>query len=162
MGKLVAGCLDCPVLNFPSNLGGKIPDRLVVMRKIRMMPCVTLNANSPTLLCHSKDKRPAVLRVQVGICKHEEALVLLQLNIRFQVVKYLTSVELLHFCVRSDSSLDNFLSFKNVKTALKTILFFTFSFILLNAYSAHSSEKYFENRLHIVHKHFLEVLLLLI
>lgn len=155
--------LDCSVLHFSCNLRGKIPDRLVVMGEIRMMPCIALNANSPTLLRHSKDKRPAVLRVQVGICEHEEALVLLELNIRFQVVKYLTSVELFHFCVWSDTRLDNFLSFKNVKTALKTVLFFTFAFIiLLDAYSAHSSEKYFENRLHIVHKHFLEVLLLLV
>ena len=87
MGKLVTGRLDCSILHFACNLGGEIPNGLVVVGEIRMMPSVALNANSPTLLRHSKHECPAVFRVKVGIRQHKQALVLLQLNVRFQVIK---------------------------------------------------------------------------
>ena len=115
------------------------------MCEIRMMSRVALNANSPTLLRHSKNECPAILWIQVSICQHEQALILLKLNIRFQVVKYLARVELLHFGVGPDTRLHNFLSFQHIKTTFKTVFIFTFSLaVLLYAYRAHTSEKYLE------------------
>lgn len=81
MSKFVARRFDGPVLHFAGNLGREIPNRLVVVCEIRMMPRIALNANSPTLLRHSEHKRPAVLRVQVCVGQHEQALVLLQLDV---------------------------------------------------------------------------------
>lgn len=71
-------------------------------------------------------------------------------------------MELLNFGVRPHSRLHNFLSFKNVKAAFQTVLFLVFTLILLDTNSAHSSEKDLEYRFHVVHKHLLEVLLLLV
>ena len=144
MGKLVTGCLDCSILHFACNLGGEIPDGLVVVGEIWMMPRVALNANSPTLLRHSKDKCPAIFRVEVGIRQHKQALVLLQLNIGFQVIKNLTSVELLHFSVGSHTCLHYLLPFKNIETPFKTVFVLIFTLVLLDANSAHSPEEYFE------------------
>ena len=69
-------------------------------------------------------------------------------------------MELLDFCVWSDASGHNLLFLENIETAFQSILILAFSFILLDTNSAHSSEEYFEDRFHIIYKHFLEVLLL--
>jgi len=87
------------------------------MGKIWMMPCIALNANSPTLLSHTEDKGPAVLRVQIRICEHKQALILLQLNIRFQVVEDLASMDLLYFSIWSYPRL-NYLLFLEYGEAL--------------------------------------------
>ena len=42
------------------------------------------------------------------------------------------------------------------------MLFFTSTLILLDSDCAHSPEEYLENRFHIIYKHLLEVLLLLV
>jgi hypothetical protein len=71
-------------------------------------------------------------------------------------------MKLLNFCVRSHTRLHNFLPFKNIKAAFKTSLFPFFVLCLLDTNCAHSSEKDLENRFHVVYKHLLEVLLLLL
>ncbi len=79
--QLMASRLNGSVLDFPCNLGGEISHWDVVMSKVRVVPGVALNANAPTLLSHAKHKSPTVLRIQVGIGQHKEALVLTQLNV---------------------------------------------------------------------------------
>ena len=69
-------------------------------------------------------------------------------------------MELLDFCVWSDSSGHNLLFLKNIETTFQSILILAFPFILLDTNSAHSTEEYFKDRLHVIYKHFLEVLLL--
>lgn len=68
MAKLVACRLYGSVLDQLGNFVVKHSGGLVSMlREIRMVTRVTLNANALTLLGHSEDKGPALLGVQVGI-----------------------------------------------------------------------------------------------
>ena len=115
------------------------------MCEIWMMPSIALNANTPALLRHTEDEGPAVLGIQVGIGQHEQALILLQLDIGFQVVEYLARMELFHFSVWSHASLNDFLLFEHVETAFETMLIFASALALLDSNGAHSSEKYLEN-----------------
>lgn len=107
MAQLMASCLDCSVLHKLGNFCVEHTGRLVgVLGKIRMVPCVALDADSPALLGHTEDKGPTVLRVQVGVREHEQALVLLEQHVVFQVLEYLPSVELLHSSVATHSCLN--------------------------------------------------------
>ena len=67
------------------------------------MSSVWLDADAPTTLGHSKHESPTLFRIQVGICQDEEALVLLEPDILFQVFEDLTCMELLHFSVSSNT-----------------------------------------------------------
>ena len=163
MSQLMACSLDGSILYFPSNFRSEISSRLVFMGKVRMMSCITLDANSPTLLCHSKYKSPPILRIQVSVRQHKQALVLLKLDVRFEIVEDLAGMELFDSCVRANSRLHYFLLLKDIEAALKTVFVLAFAiFILFHPYSTHPSEKYLKYRLHIIHKHFLEILLLFI
>lgn len=72
-------------------------------------------------------------------------------------------MKLLYFCVRSYSCLYYFLLFENIKASFKKILIlFTFTFLLFDSYGAHTPKEYLKNGLHIVNKHFLKLLFLLI
>ena len=80
------------------------------LRKVRMVPGVGLDADAPAALGHPEDEGPPVLRVQVGVRQHEQALVLPQPQIILQILKYLRGVVLLHFGVRADAGRDDFAS----------------------------------------------------
>lgn len=80
------------------------------LRKVRVVPGVGLDADAPAALGHPEDERPPVLRVQVGVRQHEQALVLPQPQIILQILKYLPGVVLLHFGVRADAGRDDFAS----------------------------------------------------
>ena len=109
MRNLVTRCLNSSILHLSRNLGSENPLRLCLTCKVGVVPCVTLNANPPALLSHSKHESPPVLRVQVSIREHEEALVILKFNVLFQVIEDMSSVELFHLCVWPHSSADDFL-----------------------------------------------------
>lgn len=117
VSQLVTGGFDGSVLDLTSNFRSEISNRFVLMCEIWMVSGITLNANSPTLLGHSKDKGPTVFWIKVSIGEYKQALVLLKLNVLLQVIKNLPSMELFHSCVRSHPSLHNLLSFKHIKTA---------------------------------------------
>ena len=76
-----------------------------------MVTRVTLDADPPALLGHSKDESPAILRVEVRISKNQETLVVFQFYVFFQIVKDVTCVKLLHFGIGSDSRADNLFLF---------------------------------------------------
>lgn len=102
MTELVACRLDCPVLDELGHFGVEHARRLVgMLSEVRMVSSVALDADAPALLGHSEDESPTVLRVQIGIGQYEEALILLQLHIVFEVLKDLPCMELLHPCVAS-------------------------------------------------------------
>lgn len=73
--ELVARSLDGPVLDLSRDFRREVAHRYFVVRKVRVMPRVRLNANTPALLGHTEYERPAVLRVQVGVRQHQEALI---------------------------------------------------------------------------------------
>ena len=73
MRQLMARRLDRSVLHLPRYLTSELP--VVGLRKVRMVSSVTLDADPPALLRHSKHKSPAVLGVQVSVCKDQQALV---------------------------------------------------------------------------------------
>ena len=79
------------------------------------MSRITLNTNSPTLLGHAKHERPALLWVQIGICEHQQALILVEVDILLQIVEDLACVELANLGVRPNSRLDNFLLVENAQ-----------------------------------------------
>ena len=145
MRQLMTSRLDCPILHLPRNLGREVSHRLILMSEIRMMPGVALDANSPTLLRHTEDEGPAVFGVEICISKHKQALVLLQLNIRFQVVEDLTSMELLHFSIRSNPSLNYLLPLEYGETLFKAIALVVFWIFGFDSHSAHASEEDFED-----------------
>ena len=68
--------LDRPILHLLGNLTVKHARR-IFLRKVGMMPGVRLDADAPRTLGHAENEGPAVLRIEVGIGQHEEALVLL-------------------------------------------------------------------------------------
>lgn len=126
------------------------------------MSSIALNTDFPALFGHSKNEGPTVFGIQICIGEHKKTLILLQLYVSLKIIKDLSSVELLHFCVRTNSSLHNLLLFKNIQTSLQTMLAFIFALALFDPHSAHSPEEDLEHGFHIIHQHFLEVLLLLV
>ena len=75
------------------------------MSKIGVVSRVALNANSPALLGHSKDKSPPILGIEVCICQNEETLVLAKLNVLLKVLEDLPRMELLHLGVTANTGL---------------------------------------------------------
>ena len=71
-----------------------------------MVPCVTLNTNPPALLGHSKNKSPAIFGIEVRISEHQQALVILKLDIFLEIVKYMPCMELLYLGIRSNPGAD--------------------------------------------------------
>lgn len=69
-----------------------------------MVPGIALDAYAPALLRHTKDKGPAIFRIEVCVCYYEEALVLIKLDVAFQIFKNLSCMKLLHLCITSHSS----------------------------------------------------------
>lgn len=67
-------------------------------------------------------------------------------------------MELLNAGIRPYSRRHNFLSLKHIEATLESRFLRILALILFHANSAHTSEEYLEYCLHIVNKHFLEVL----
>lgn len=161
----MARCLDGPVLHLPRDLRSELP--CVLLTKLWVMACVTLNTDLPALLRHSKHKCPAVLGIQISVCEYKEALVISQLDVLLQVVKYVSSMVLFDSCVLSYTRSDSALSRQLLKTegVFEVSLGWSVSIVVkcfgLDSDSAHAFEEDLECRLHIVYKHLLEVLLLL-
>ena len=80
------------------------------------------------------------------------------MDIFFQVIENLTSVKLLDPGIGSDTCRHDLLSLEYVEAALESRLLGTLALVLFDAYSAHASEEDLEYSLHVVYKHFLEVL----
>lgn len=159
--QLMTCRLNCPILNFPSNFWSEVSHRFILMCKIWMMPSIALNANSPTLLGHTENESPPVFRVKICICKHKQALILLQLYIRFQVVEDLSSMELFYFCIWSNSSLNYLLFFEYGEALFKAISLIIFFIFWFDSHCAHSTEEDFKDWLHVINQHFLKVFFLL-
>ena len=105
MRQLVTSRFNCSVLNFLT-VGSLREIRDIICGKVRVMPCVTLYANFPRLLCHSEYKRPAIFGVKVDICENKQALGFAQFDVCFQVIENLAGMELFNFRVVSDSCLN--------------------------------------------------------
>lgn len=135
--------------------------------EVWMVPCVALDANTPALLRHTEDESPAVLRVQVGVRQHEQALVLLQQHVVFQILEDLPCVELLHASVASDPRL-HYASPLQLREVLLDVIELGFlgstashfvgglSSLPLDAKDRHAGEEEFENGVHVVDEHLLE------
>jgi hypothetical protein len=139
----VARSLDGPVLDLASDLRREVAHGHVVVREVRMMSRVRLNANTPALLGHTEDEGPAFLRVQISIRQNQKALILLKTNIFLQVVEQLSSMKLSNSSVRPDPGLYDFLLVKPAKIRLH--LLFAGVVVLLDADGCHTSEEDFEN-----------------
>ena len=141
--------------------------------KVWMVSGVALNTYAPALLRHAKDKGPTIFRIEVCICHHEEALVLLKLDIAFQIFKNLPCMKLLHFCITTHSCSCNSQPFQIAETTMKLFLFrlsrrflwtsspFLSRLLCFNSQYRNTSKEYFDDRFHIVHKHLLEISLVL-
>lgn len=105
VAQLVAGSLYCSILDQFSHLIIEHARGLVRMLcEIGMVASVALDTNPLALLGHSKYESPPVLGIQVGICQDQQALVLFQDQILFQVLKYHASMKLLDTGIIPDSS----------------------------------------------------------
>ena len=76
------------------------------------MPSIALDADPPALLGHPEDESPAILGVEVGVGQHQQALVLLQLDIFLQVIEDMPSMELLDLGIRTHPRVYYFLLLK--------------------------------------------------
>ena len=97
--------LNSSVLNLSCNFGCKLSHWLLLLSKVRMMSCITLDANSPRLLGHSEYKSPSFFWIKVGVCQDQETLVLFQTDILFKIIENQTSMKLSNISVRSNSRL---------------------------------------------------------
>lgn len=157
MSYLMACCLHCPVLNFPRDFWSENPLRLCLTRKVWVVSSVALDTDPPALLSHSKNKSPPIFWVEVCIGQHQKTLIIFQLYIFLKIVKDMPCMELFYLSVRSNTSADDLFILKN-----RQAWFHTWTAIrLLNSESWDPTEENFENRLHIVDKHFLEISFLL-
>ena len=122
MAQLVARSLDGSILYEFGHFGIEHTGWLIgVLGKVRMMSCIALNANTPALLGHAEHEGPAVLRVQVCVRQDEQALVLSQLHVILEILKNLSSVELLHAGITSDARLDDAAPFELRKVLLNVL-----------------------------------------
>ena len=65
---------------------------------------------------HTEHKRPVFLRVQVGVCQDEEALVRLRRElVSHNHIKQVLGVELLPLSIESHTSLQKFVNFQVLK-----------------------------------------------
>ena len=80
-----------------------------------MVASITLDTDPPALLGHAENESPSLLGIKVSVSQHQEALVLPQLKILFEVFKYLTSMELFNFGVPPDPSLYNSFLFELIE-----------------------------------------------
>ena len=96
VSELMTRCFNCSVLNFFSDFRAEIILRSVQLSEVRVVTSITLNTDSPALLGHAENKRPSLFRVEVCICKHEQALARSNLDILPQVLKELPCVVLLY------------------------------------------------------------------
>jgi len=90
--------------------------------KVWMVTGIALNANPPALLSHTENKGPAILGIQVSICKHKQTLILPQVHVILKIFEYLTSMELLNASIMSNSGLDNSLPFEFREILLNMII----------------------------------------
>ena len=112
--KLVKRCndenltyLNCSVLYLLGDLLAELTLRFTKFCKVRMVSCITLYTNAPTLFGHTKHEGPSILRIEICIGQYKQTLVLLKINVTFQVLKNLPSMELLHFGILSDPGSNN-------------------------------------------------------
>lgn len=135
-------------------------------RKVWMVAGIALNANTPALFRHAKNKSPAIFRVKICICENEQALVLPQVHVIFEIFEYLSCMELLHACIMSHSGLDDPLPFELREVLLNVVVLDLVCFLLsilacslfsLDSQDRHACEKQFENGIHVVEQHLLEL-----
>ena len=105
-------CLNCSVLDLPRYLGGELSAWYTFLSEVWMMASVALDTYAPALLRHSKHECPAFFWVEVSIGEDQQALVVAQLDVLFEVIKDLSCVELLYPCVRPGSCCHYTLSLK--------------------------------------------------
>lgn len=119
VSQLMTSCFDGSVLHLFGHPLVELPLRdpvpeLVFVCKVWVVASVTLDADTPALLSHSKDEGPSVFGVQVGIGEHQQTLVLFQLDVVLEVFKDHPRVELLDLSVLSHARGHNSLFFKHV------------------------------------------------
>ena len=105
--KLVTGCLDCSVLYTFADL---LAEKLLLgfsEWEVRVMACVALDADTPTLLGHSKHKGPSFFWIQICIRQHQQALVLPKLDVGLQVLEQRPRMILLDLRVLPDAGLND-------------------------------------------------------
>ena len=94
--------LYSPVLNlFRDGLAEK-PLLFSILGEVWVVPCVTLNADPPALLCHSKHKCPPFFGEQVDVGQNQEALILLKTEVVFEVFKELPCMILFDLGISPD------------------------------------------------------------
>ena len=170
---IIIAYFDCTILDFLWNLGIEHSLWFTLYSEVRMMSCIALNAYAPALLRHAEDKGPAILGVEVCVCQYKKALILIKLNVAFQIFKNLPCMKLLNFCIAPHSRCYDPQSFQITEAAMKflaLLLFHLFCFTFLrllvvmwsfNSQYRNTSEEYLDDRFHIVDKHLLKVSLVL-
>ena len=162
------------VLNFIGNGRIKIFLKLEFNIKFRVMPRVALNAYSPTGLGHSKYKRPSLIRIEISICQYKETLVVIKMNVIFQIFTDLSPMKLFHFSVLSNSCFNCFLFFQLIQFHIYFFILlllcwiefiisniFPFTCLIVSNYW-NPFKKYLHYRLNIIHEVLLKVFLLLL
>ena len=105
-------CLDGSILDFLRNLRAEHPLGLFFVCEVGMVSCIALDADSPALLGHSEHKGPALFGVEISIGQNEQALMLTQFDVLFEVFEDLTSMKLLYLGISSNPGMNNPLLFK--------------------------------------------------
>ena len=134
MRELVTSCFNGSVLNSFRNHFVKVPlrfDALFLLGELWVVPGVTLDADTPALLSHSENEGPALLWIEVGVCKDKEALVLTKLDVLLKVFKDLPCVKLFDLGVVPNPCLHNALLLQHSQTLFNDLRFFLFTTLLL-------------------------------
>ena len=93
----MACILNGPVLELFCNAIVKNVAKRSLLAKVWVKPSIRLDADAPVALTHTKYERPVILGIEINIGQHQQALVLLKLQVLFKVIEYLASVILLDF-----------------------------------------------------------------
>ena len=121
-----------------------------------MEPSIRLDAHAPAALSHAKYERPTIFGIEVSIGQHQHALVLLELQVLMQVVANLANVILLNFF--ANACLHNFASFQLGQVSFDMANLRVLILISIACTShLHAREKDFEDVLHVVDEHLLEI-----
>jgi len=161
--QLVARRLYRSVLDLPGDLGGEDADGLVVLGEVGVVASVALDANAPALLGHAEDEGPALLGVEVGVGEHEQALILSKVDVVLEVVEDVPGVVLLNACVGPHARLYDIKLLQLPQIGLHDDLALGPADLGGGeSLGDHAAEEDFEDGLHVVHEHPLEVLLLLV
>ena len=75
----------------------------LTLQEVWVMSSIALYTNSPRAFGHAKHECPAIFGIQINIGQNQQRLIVLQFNLLFQILQYISCVVLLDVSIMPNS-----------------------------------------------------------